>query len=81
VVPINGKWHCTQTTPPVPGGYEFDVRVETGGARAGFLYYTLTPSGIYTAAPGLSFECTGTGTYNALGPNGPVSGTCSYVSP
>ncbi len=81
MVPINGRWHCAQVTPPVPGGYEFDVRTAPGGAWAGPIWWTLTQSGIYTAAPGLSFECTGTGTYTSIGPNGPTSGTCSYVGP
>lgn len=72
-----GRYRCSQVTPPVPGGYSFDVKVSSGGAWSGFLYYTYYPEqGVYSAGPGLTFECTGTGTYSASSPLGPVTGTC-----
>ena len=80
--PANGTYRLTQTTPPVPGGYSFDVRVDGMGMWCGLLRYSYYPGvDAYSAAPGLTCVCTGEGTYEATSPNGPVSGTCVFVGP
>lgn len=77
-----GRYRMTQASPPVPGGYSFDTKVMPGLAWCGMLFYTWYPeAGAFSAGPGLTIACSGDGTYEATGPNGPVTGTCVFVGP
>ena len=77
MLPAPGRYTLTQTTPPAPGGYSFDVRVDPGWMWCGLLRYTYYPGpDAFSAGPGLTCVCTGTGTYEATTPQGPVAGTC-----
>lgn len=80
MLPPPGKYRLTQTAPPVPGGYSCDVRVTPTGLYAGPWFWPyFAAQDLFSGAPGVSVECTGAGTYNAIGPGGPVSGTCVLI--
>lgn len=82
MLPVPGRYRLTQVTPPVPGGYSCEVRVTPTGLYAGVWFWTYVPAiDAFTGAPGMGVECTGTGSYNATGPAGPVSGTCVFLGP
>jgi len=77
MLPPPGKYRLTQVSPPVPGGYTCDVTVTPTGLYAGPWFWSyFAAQDLFSGAPGVSVECTGAGTYNAIGPGGAVSGTC-----
>ncbi len=80
--PANGRYRLTQTSPPpAPGQGPWDVLVTDDGLRYGmFLLANIPGTGTFTLAPGVGIECTGEGTYIAVGPGGPFEGTCVKLS-
>ena len=81
MLPTNGRYGLTQTTPPpVPGTGYCEVRVVPGGLYAGPWFWTYFPAqDVFSGMPGMGVECLGNGQYRATGPNGSTTGTCVLI--